>query len=264
MRLNVHRLAILGALIASILVVEDASRPRVLTTVGFSQAQQRQPRRTDTSQLPVVEFEGGDLPTKAEAATIARKSKRYNGRHLKDSSSSELSIGSSHWLLKLPPIPASISDVILVGTVVQAKAFLAEDKAGVYSEFTIHVEQLLKTNGHIPVAINDLFPVEREGGRIKYPSGRTRALILEFQGTPLVGHRYLFFVRRSEEGPNDLMIVAYEVVDGKIVPLDGRSLGDGHLLPQFAPFDGVNSEQFLNQVRTAIAAEAARSPISQN
>jgi hypothetical protein len=263
MRLFIHRLAILGALIAS-LIIADASPPREIGTVVFSQGQQRQLTRIDTNQLPLVEFEAQDHSTNAEVTTGVKKSKRYNGRHLKDSPSSELSIATSHWLVKLPPIPVLVSDVVLVGTVLQAKAFLSEDRAGVYSEFTVHAEQILKNNGHIPVALNDLFVAEREGGRIRYPSGRTRALILEYQGTPLVGHRYLVFVRRSDDGLNNLIVTAYEIADGKVFPLDGRSLGDGHLLPQFAPFDSVNSERFLSQVRSAITGEPGPSSSRQN
>jgi hypothetical protein len=263
MRLGIHRLALPGVLIATLLVMGDAKPPRQIGTHAFSLRQQRQPTRIDTSQLPVVEFEAGDLSTNAEAKTRAKKSKRYSGRHLKDSPTSELSIATSHWLVKLSSIPVSISDVVLVGTVVRAKAFLAEDKGGVYSEFTIHVEEILKTNGHIQLALNDLFPVEREGGRVKFPSGRTRALIFEYQGTPLVGHRYLLFVRRSDDEHNNLIVTAYDVADGKVFPLDGRSL-NGHLLPQFVPFEGVSSEQFLNQVRNAITAEATQSSTKQN
>lgn len=247
-----------------ILAAATASRlagPELTQSTQAVQSPQQSRIQLDENQLPVVDYEASEPLSRVDAAKRAEKSKRYNGRHLKDSPSSQLSIATSHWLVKLPAIPVSTSDVVLVGTMLQAKALLSEDKAGVYSEFTLHVEQLLKNNGRISVAINDLLPVEREGGRIRYPSGRTRALILEYQGTPLVGHKYLVFVRRSDNELNNLIVTAYDIADGKIFPLDGRSLGDGHLLPQFAPFDGVNSEQFLSQVRSAIT-DAARQPSS--
>ena len=244
-------LAMLAAVTASRLVAPQSQNQSSQNV----QSRQQLTTQIDENSLPVVEYDASERLSQIDPATRAKKSKRYNGRHLKDSDSSQLSVVTSHWLLKLPAIPVTISDAVLVGDIVDARAFLSEDKAGVYSEFTLQIENILKDSGHIPLALNDFLAVDREGGRVKFPSGHIRTLIAEYQGIPLVGHKYLFFLKRNDDEPNNLILTAYEVSNGKVFAVDGRALRDGQLLSQFAPYDGTDFERFLSEVRSAIARE---------
>ncbi len=221
---------------------------------AFSQGRAQTPR-IDENQIPIVDYDASDL-NQLDRAKRANKSKRYNGRHLKESPSAPVSIVTSHWLVKLPALPIAISDAVVIGEVVNAQAFLSEDKKGVYSEFAVHVESILKDNSHIPLTLNNIVTTEREGGRVRFPSGQTSTLVAEYQGLPLIGHKYLFFLRRGEDEPNIFVLVAYELSEGRVFPIDGKAIRNGQLLAQFAPYDGAELEAFLIELRDAIRREA--------
>ncbi|MFY9572875.1 MAG: hypothetical protein WAV20_15850 [Blastocatellia bacterium] len=72
---------------------------------------------------------------------------------------------SNHWYIGLPAIPVAQSDVVVVGEVVANEAHLSNDKTGVYSEFSITVDEVLKTHLESPLKEGDVTIGEREGRR---------------------------------------------------------------------------------------------------
>src|SRR5204862_422123 len=101
---------------------------------------------------------------------------------------------TNHFWWGLSSIPTDQSDVVIVGEVNAAHAYLSNDKTGVYSEFTIQVEQILKA----PIGISPTSIVaERLGGAVRFPSGWIIRYEIYNQGMPSVGQRYLLFLRRN-------------------------------------------------------------------
>jgi hypothetical protein len=155
----------------------------------------------------------------------ARRAKgaRYEKRLVvRDSDTSgEAVMTFSHWDEALPALPAGRSALVVLGEVVDAKAYLSNDQTGVYSEFTVRVERVLKNDKGSSVFPGELITTERWGGRVIFPSGRAITYGNRGQGMPQLGQEYLFFLERNPEQYN--LLTAYQLRLGKVQPLDGRS-----------------------------------------
>lgn len=152
----------------------------------------------------------------------------------------------------LSALPADRSHVVVEGIVADSKAFLSEDKTGVYSEFTIRVSRVFKVAPGLSVNLGDLIVTERFGGRVKYPSGHVILYRIEGQGTPIIGKRYLFFLTKADQDSYGLL-TAYEIQDHKVFALDGsriNSRGKGRSV--FDKHDGIDFESFIRKVESAI------------
>jgi hypothetical protein len=119
----------------------------------------------------------------------------------------------------LPAFPVRESRVVLIGQIASAAAYLSNDKTGVYSEFTIVIEEVLKNDlAQQPLAGSSIF-VTREGGRIRFSSGRMHWYGIGRQSMPLIGGRYVLFL--SGETEETLTILTgYELATSKVMPLD--------------------------------------------
>lgn len=133
------------------------------------------------------------------------------------------------WEQGLPAIPVNQSQIIVMGTIVEAKAFLSNNKNSVYSEFTIEIDKIFK-NEHGPSVKGSHITAERFGGIVRFQNELEAWSFVEGQGMPIVSHRYLFFL--TEYFPmlgrqkGDLHILtAYGFEKGVVVPLDSPSGG---------------------------------------
>ena len=83
-------------------------------------------------------------------------------------------MASTHPLdLNLPALPLAESTAVIGGQIRDAKAYLSNDKTGVYSVFTIQIDQVLKNSAQLSVLAGTSIEVERDGGRVRFPNGRT-------------------------------------------------------------------------------------------
>jgi hypothetical protein len=145
--------------------------------------------------------------------------------------------------LSLPAFPTEKATAIVCGTVTDARGYLSNDKSGVYSSFTIQVEEVLKNPGKLTV--DSVIEVEREGGRVQFPSGRIRLYMIAEQDMPKVGSRYVFFL---VDGNNELVfeiLTGYEIKDSAILPLDE--------LPQSSAYENSAAPKFLEELKTKLA-----------
>jgi hypothetical protein len=161
-----------------------------------------------------------------------------------------------------PALPASQSDAILIGDITNAQAYLSHDKTGVYSEFTTQISDIPKNAASLSLAPGDSVAVERSGGRVRLPSGKIVLRGFSHKTMPLVGKRYLLFLKYNEQGQDFSIITGYELRSGKIFPLDGVPQDD-YKMPQFAVYVGVDEAPFLSEVRAAIARSQSSSPHEQ-
>lgn len=163
-------------------------------------------------------------------------------------------ISESH--ASLPSIPVSQSDVVLVGVVKSAKAYLSEDRDSVYSEFRVNPSEILKASPAGSVTVDESVDIERPGGAVQFPSGK----VLHFrdfgEGLPDSGKRYVFFLKALPETEDYLLLTAYELRDRRVVPLD--DFEDGETKTQFSQYRNFAEQEFLNLVRHTIDGGASK------
>lgn len=147
-------------------------------------------------------------------------------------------------VLSVPAIPIKESELIIIGSVLEAAAHLSNNKKNVYSEFTVQIEDVIKdANGNIKK--DRSITTDREGGYVEYINGLKRLHQIGGLLMPQVGRKYLFFLRNRERGPNYEIINGYELKDGGVVNLTGSS--------ESKPFFGMDRTLLLSKVRKALA-----------
>lgn len=203
---------------------------------------------------PVVDYEANYkisvLKNTKEHTLRQARGARYNGRAPEPLG--ELAVSEegyaivTEWEIGLPPLPADQSDAVILGNVVGAQAYLANDKTSVYSEFTLNTERVFKNSASLPLI--DSLIVEREGGIVRLPSGRLLPFKIFHQGMPRVGRHYVFFLKRNEQGEDYHILTGYELRHGRVSPLDD--------LEKFATYKNWDMAKFLDSVQEAIAHAA--------
>ena len=118
-----------------------------------------------------------------------------------------------------PPL-VQWSDYILIGHVVGAQARLSTDLSNVYSTYTFQVEAEVKNHGTSSVNLGGIVEVDREGGRVRYPSGYVLHFSIDGNGMPQVGKRYVFFLKWDETEQSYLLVTGYGLEEGKVIRLD--------------------------------------------
>lgn len=210
----------------------------------------------EREQWPIVEY---DAPEPAEAEE-RQKRRAKNARYDKDDRVREPgsepgiwyeTVINNDWEMKLPALPAQASDSVLIGEVAEARAFLSNDKSGVYSEFTIRVSEVLKNDS--PVAVGESITAERLGGRVKFRSDKVLPVRVMGQGMPRAGRKYVLFLKRIDEEKHYQLLTAYELKGGRVSALDGAKPAGGGSQWKFDKYEGWDEEVFLKTVREAIA-----------
>jgi len=148
-----------------------------------------------------------------------------------------------------PPFPISESALIVVGDVISVNAFLSNDRGGVYTEFTIRIDELLK-NSESGKAAPQKVIADREGGIVLYPNGQRVMYQSSERGLPLLGSRYLFFLKKNGQSPNYEIIASYDITGARAVQVEN--------IPSFEEFKGLDKAVFLDKVRVGIAQQPSK------
>ncbi len=208
--------------------------------------------------VPVVDY---DAPPPADAgdpqgrAVRKAKSKRYATRVKgfiadRDAGGSRI-LTFSHWEVALPALPVGRSAVVALGEVIDSVAHLSEDKTGVYSEFTIRIEETFKDDASASALPGNLMTAGRKGGRVRFPSGRVTLYGNRGQGMPRPGRRYVFFLERDDQQYS--VLTAYEPRAGRVYPLDGKDAPGGEDSDWAGNrYQEADAGQFLRDVRHAV------------
>ncbi len=170
------------------------------------------------------------------------KGKRYEGGGVQKIGATDgLVTHFSDWEFNVPAIPAGVSDAVIVGTVLNSKAYLSPDATGVYSEFSIQVQEVLKDRTGT-VSTSTPLAVDRRGARVRYPNGKIVKYVVAGQSMPRVNQRYVLFL--TLENQDFQILTGYALHAGRVEPLDR--------VEKFKKHKGVDEATFLNQVRNAI------------
>lgn len=215
------------------------------------------------SKWPIVDYDAPDPSDPEKKAKRRKKNKSYNSRNgVKFDPASPVDRGAlnNEWEFGLEStLPVKQSTAIIVGEVIEAQAYLSEDKTNIYSEFTVRVEQILKNDNADTINVGEIITTERQGGRVRFPSGRIESERIAGQNPPQSGHRYILFIgfnpyeagTKSLTGPRGNMsrhiLTAYEIRENRIYPLDSATGRN------FQKEQGKDAASFLNEIRNAVA-----------
>jgi hypothetical protein len=178
------------------------------------------------------------------------KSKRYKGIGIPVTETGELLTVHTEWDVGLPALPVAKSDLVLIGEVTDAQAYLSEDKDWVYSEFTIRVDEVLKNTGKVTVSQGSSLVTDRDGGGVRFPSGRITIQYIVGQGMPHSGRRYALFLTCDDQQQSIHILTGYELRGGRVFPLDKPGGGQAAAATLYKDAD---EAAFLNDLRAAIA-----------
>lgn len=218
----------------------------LLPTLGGSrrenQEQQKTKQQQDFSNYPIADADAPD-PTD-EKKVLKRKTKSKKYREYKNHIGPGVGAYEIyHWPPGFPTLPVAQSDAVIIGKVTDASAHLTEDKSSVYSEFTVCIEEILK-NDQPPLVVGESVTLDRPGGRVRYSNGRISQFSLDGFGMPLVGGRYVFFIKGDAQ--EDYQIVtAYQIQQGRIYPLDKTTSSD----TRFEFHANADAREFLDNLR---------------
>ena len=217
---------------------------------GRSQDQKRQtkthPRKFDENRFPIADYSHADPSDPKERSKRQEKGKKYDKSAWRIYPETTSSMARVDYVNpNLPALPLTESSAVIVGQVTDAKAYLSNDKTGVYSAFTVDIDEVLKNSSGVPLSSSSSIEVERDGGRVRFPSGRILLYTINSQDMPVVGLRYVFFLI-NPHGQSDFQILtAYELREGKVYPLDD--------LPNLYRFENADELNFLSELRNKIA-----------
>lgn len=150
---------------------------------------------------PITDYSAA-LPNSTDVLQF-RRGERYN---IPNPSLPELGEKSDERILELPtshsqrdPMPFGGSDAVLIGTITAGQAHLSNDKRNVYSEFTVLIQEVIKTPTAPYLRVGDSIDIEGSGGAIRLPSGKVIVRGAATDSMPLVGGRYVLFLRYNPD-----------------------------------------------------------------
>ena len=211
-------------------------------------------KQIDDEATPIVDFDNPSTADRIDKNARKLKGVRYEKGMIPRDPHPRVGeiIVEPEWRSGFSDLPADRSDVIVEAVVGDSKAFLSEDKTGVYSEFTILVSKVLKVPPSISVNLGDAIIAERFGGRVRYSSGKIIRCRIARQGVPIVGKRYLFFLAKSDQDSYKLL-TAYEIQGKKVFALDGsRTEPRGNGRSIFDKHNGEDLDSFMGKLETAL------------
>ena len=218
-----------------------------------SELQKQESQSRDFGRFPIIDLAAPEPTDAVERENRTKRGKRHNVKHApRIDQLTDSTFLLSDWDLNLPALPVETSAAVVVGRVSKAQAQLSEDKTGIYSEFTIVPETILKNDTKVPLNLDKSIEVLRIGGRVLLPSGKIIVSGVYKQDMPQIGSKYvLFLTHHSLNGGEDddfYILTGYEISDGKVYPLD--KLSPSHPINKYT---GLSEAQLLTDLSSALA-----------
>jgi hypothetical protein len=199
------------------------------------------------TQFPTADLETPEPADPDKRVRRQKKNKRYDNLNVvsqRPSQSIDETVVDNHWQESVAALPVSQSNVIILCEALGASTHLSNDKKGVYTEFSVRVSEVIKTDDPA-LTPGGVLDVDRPGGFVRYPDGH-KVLYRTFGLNMLrPNRRYLLFLNNTDESLNYRVLTAYEITPGGVSPLD--------VGPQFDTYKGMDEIHFLQAVREAVA-----------
>jgi len=213
------------------------------------QSSTSQKKRQDDlkSQFPIVDYDGPEIADKEKLAKRKEKNRHFDKKNLVNEDPTPRITEAARIVegADLPALPAGQSNLILIGEVLDAQAYLSNDKSGVYTELTIRINEIIKNDTAVPLAQGGEISVMREGGTVRYSNGHQRLYHMAEEGMPKASLKYVLFLSTADQSQDYNLLTAYEISTTGIVPVD--------LSRRFMAYEGYDINTFLGAVRTAIS-----------
>lgn len=208
----------------------------------------------DFSRFPVADFQDPEPVDPGVRAAREAKGRKYDDKHMRQISDDTYQIfAGADWDVRLPALPVERSAAVVIGVVRSAHAYLTPDKTGIYSEFQVAADTVIKNDPNNMIKDGATITVERRGGRVRMPSGRIVISWVSHQNMPRVGGRYLLFLTHQFETPNDTpkdfyLLTGYELRDGQVDLLDDTL--PGHPITRYR---GMSETTLLSDLFNTVA-----------
>lgn len=205
-------------------------------------------RKEYEAQFPIADYDEPETSNLEERQKRKEKSKRYDNHSLVVVKNPGSGYVEGQLVDEKPPtpaIPTAESKAVIIGEVLDAKAHLSSNKQGIYSEFTVRVDEILKNNDSQKIVQGSSIIADREGGSVRYSDGQKILYTVSGKGMPRIGKRVVLFLTQSDQSSNYYILAGYEFKEGKVYSIDGGL--------QFRKFEGLNETDFMTTLRRALA-----------
>jgi len=196
----------------------------------------------DLNKYPSVDYDAPEVATAREHEERVIKNKRYDESLMvmRYADPETIAETADDVEPEPSPIPVSESKLVVIGEVTSAKAYLSNERKGIYTEYILRIESILKADKQ-KLRVGENITTDRAGGVVRYPSGQKVLYLISWQQLPSPGNRYLFFLAKDElDNPNYKIITGYQLKDKKVIALDNLQI--------FLDFNGKNEADFIRQV----------------
>jgi hypothetical protein len=174
-----------------------------------------------------------------------------------DKQRNEFSISS--WTARFPQPPFPCSNLIAIGKVNDAKAFVSNDKINVYSEFNFQINKILKNNNIFLTQKKNQITLNRGGNKVRLPSGKIFTRLVDGLYMPKPDKEYLMFLEYEPKSQTYVIITGYQFKEGKVESLDGISLferGIAEKYQNYPKYNGLDVKEFEKLVMESIVAQS--------
>ena len=218
---------------------------------GLRGQEQRDPLKSqrrvfDETRFPLADYSAPEPSDPTERSKRRARGQKYDKSDwaVNPNSVSDSTVRVDSVDLKLSAFPVARSKAIVIGSITEARAYLSNDKTGIYSTFTVLVDDVVANSSKASFASGASIDAEREGGRVKFPSGRVHLYMTSELNMPEVGKRYLLFLDNSGDDAVFQIITGYELREGRVYPLDH--------LPNLQVYENVAEQEFLTALRKKV------------
>lgn len=210
-------------------------------------APKKQRKVFEETRFPLADFSSPEPTDVAQRSKQRARAKKYDKSewHVNPNDPSDSTVRVDVVDPNLPAFPFAKADAVVIGRITQAQANLSGDKTGIYSTFTIAVDEVVKNSSSATFSTGSLIEAEREGGRVKFPSGRVHLYMVNEQNMPQVGSRYVLFLKGEDGEPVFQVLTGYELSEGRVYPLDG--------LKHSKAYENAGETSFLNDLKLNVS-----------
>lgn len=195
-------------------LTRPANKQKIIPIADYNPPEIKNPEENELRKLRNSKFDMSKSLNSTETINNFRLTERsFNSGYF------IISKGSSGRIF--PAFPVLASKLIVIGKIVEGKAFLSNDKTAVYSEYTLEIEDILKQNSDLSVTKNSKIDVLRLGGGVRFPSGKVYYRELGGYAMPEVDGRYLMFLYEDSVTKSFSEMAGYKLQSGEVFPLDG-------------------------------------------
>jgi hypothetical protein len=214
----------------------------ILLSARVDMSLARETPQEPEAELPIVDYNAPEPADREKRERRRAKGEKYKGDRPIDPKIGEMTRTTyEHWFYGLTPLPTAQSEAVIVGEVTNANAYLTSDKSTIYSEYTVRVDEVLKTND--PTIIpNCKVDAQRLGGRVRVPSGQIQKYEVSGLGVPRIGRKYALFLVRYQQ--DLVLLTGYELHQNKVKPLDSVQM--------FQVYKNMDVQTFMDTLRQAI------------